>query len=98
MLKPDLQTAGITYCDQAGRYADFHAMRHTTGTLLAEAGTHPKTAQEIMRHSNINLTMNIYTHTKLEKQADAIRSLPDLSLPSRQSQRRSGTEDVTTPP
>jgi integrase len=38
MLRADLGAAGIAYRDEAGRYADFHALRHTTGTLLAAAG------------------------------------------------------------
>jgi len=99
MFKSDLVAAGISYQDDAGRYCDFHSLRHTTGTLLAAVGVHPKTAQDLMRHSKIDLTMNIYTHTKLESRAAAIESLPDLSLPSSQSQRKTGTDnaDVTTP-
>lgn len=31
-----------------GRFADFHALRHTAGSLLAGAGVHPKIAQSIM--------------------------------------------------
>jgi len=82
MLKADLEAAGIAYVDESGRYADFHCLRHTTGTLLAAAGVHPKTAQSIMRHSTIELTMGIYTHTLIGQEAQAVQSLPDLSLPS----------------
>ena len=38
MLKDDLEATGISYVDKSGRYADFHSLRHTTGTLLAAAG------------------------------------------------------------
>ena len=62
MLKPDLEAAGIDYVDDAGRYCDFHSLRHTTGSLLAASGVHPKIAQEIIRHGDINLTMSLYTH------------------------------------
>ena len=41
MLKADLETANIPYVDDAGLYADFHALRHSTGSLLAAAGVHP---------------------------------------------------------
>jgi integrase len=82
MLKADLKAAGIAYVDESGRYADFHCLRHTCGTLLAAAGVHPKTAQSIMRHSTIELTMGIYTHTLIGQEAQAVQSLPDLSLPS----------------
>jgi integrase len=95
MIRDDLKAAGIAYVDESGRYADFHSLRHTCGTLLAAAGVHPKTAQTIMRHSDINLTMSRYTHTTLGQESQAIKSLPDLSLPSQQAQQKTatGTDD-----
>ena len=50
---------------QQGRYADFHANRHTFITNLGRAGVPPKTTQELARHSDIRLTMNVYSHTDL---------------------------------
>jgi len=95
MLKNDLQAAGIAYVDDSGRYADFHSLRHTTGTLLAAAGVHPKTAQSLMRHSTIELTMSKYTHTLAGQESEAIAKLPDLSQPSQQAQQtvKTGTDD-----
>jgi len=92
MLKADLADAGIPYVDSAARYADFHCLRRTTGSLLAASGVHPKVAQSIMRHSDINLTMSCYTHTLRGQESEAVKSLPDLSLPSRESLRASGTD------
>ena len=63
ILRADLKAAGVDYVDAAGRYAGFHALRHSTGSLRAASGVHPKVAQSIMRHSDINLTMSTYTHT-----------------------------------
>jgi hypothetical protein len=79
----------------AGRYADFHSLRHTTGSLLAASGVHPKVAQSIMRHSDINLTMSRYSHILRGQESEVIAGLPDLSLPSRQSQqaKATGTDD-----
>jgi len=93
MLKADLADAGIPYVDDAGRYADFHSLRHTTGSLLAASGVHPKVAQSIMRHGDINLTMSLYTHTLRGQESEAVKSLPDLSLPSRESIKATGTND-----
>jgi len=70
---------------------DFHSSRHTTGSLLAAAGVHPKTAQEIMRHSDINLTMLRYTHVLRGQTQSALEQLPDLSLPSIEAQQARGT-------
>jgi hypothetical protein len=82
----------VPYVDDAGRYADFHSLRHTTGSLLAASGVHPKVAQAIMRHSNIDLTMSRYTHIFRGQESEAIAKLPDLSLSSRQSQKATGTD------
>jgi integrase len=91
MLKADLVDAKIPYVDDYGLYADFHALRHTTGSLLAASGVHPKVAQSIMRHGDINLTMSLYTHTLRGQESEAIRSLPNLSLSSKESLRATGT-------
>ncbi|HPD48326.1 MAG TPA: site-specific integrase [Anaerohalosphaeraceae bacterium] len=58
---------------------DFHSLRHTFGTLLAESGVHPKVAMDLMRHSDINLTLALYTHSNQEQATAAIDVLPDLN-------------------
>jgi len=66
----------LAYCDENGLYADFHANRHTFITNLSRAGVKPRTAQALARHSDIRLTMGVYTHIGLEDQALAIEALP----------------------
>ena len=95
MLRADLAETNIPYVDDAGRYADFHSFRHTTGSWLAANGVHPKVAQSIMRHSDINLTMSRYTHTLTGKESEAVSKLPDLSLPSSQKQIATGTDNMS---
>ncbi len=69
---------------------DFHALRHTFGSLLAASGVHPKTAQKLMRHSDINLTMNIYTHVQESETQAAVDKLPDFEeRPERGSRQAS---------
>lgn len=50
MIRADLIEARIPVTDAMGRKRDFHALRHTCGTWLANAGVHPKVIQTIMRH------------------------------------------------
>jgi integrase len=37
-------------------------VRHTWATLALSAGIHPKVVQERLGHSNIAVTMDIYSH------------------------------------
>jgi integrase len=45
--------------DDRGRTIDVHALRTTFGTLMSRGGVAPRTAQAAMRHSKIDLTMNV---------------------------------------
>ena len=80
MVKADLETAGVKYKDKSDRYADFHSLRHTFISNLARAGVHPKNAQALARHSTIDLTMNVYTHTVITDLARDVESLPAVPV------------------
>lgn len=95
MLRSDLEAAGIPFKDESGRVADFHAMRHTAGTLLTQAGVHPKLVQAFMRHSTITLTMDRYTHVGLRDHGDVLDALPAVEVPAEPEVRRAtGTENA----
>ncbi len=82
----------LVYRDDSGRVLDFHSLRHTFATNLARGGVHPKQAQDLVRHSDINLTLSRYTHTVVADQAAALSVLPDLTGgDSDQQQRATGT-------
>ncbi len=70
--------AGIEYEDAAGRFADFHSLRHSFASILNQSGVSPKVAQSLLRHSTISLTMDTYTHIGLYDERAAIDSLPAL--------------------
>ena len=74
-----MAAAGLTDEDGAGRPRNFHSLRHTFASNLANAGVLPRQAQELMRHSSIELTMKRYTHTLLTDRSAAIARFPDLS-------------------
>ena len=88
ILNRDLLAAGIDKADERGRTIDVHALRHSFGTLLSKAGVAPRTAQAAMRHSKIDLTMNVYTDPKLLDVAGALDSLPSLDWKSSPSTER----------
>lgn len=66
--------------DDRGRTVDVHALRHTFGTLMSKGGIMPRTAQAAMRHSKIEMTMNVYTDPRLLDVRGALDVLPSLSL------------------
>ena len=68
----------IATTDDDGRTVDVHSLRQTFATLLARNGTFPAVAQKLKRHSDIRLTMNIYTHLDLADIASAVAALPAI--------------------
>lgn len=48
-----------------------HDLRHTAGTLMAEAGIDAKTIQKRLGHSNVAITLSLYVHPSEEVQAAA---------------------------
>jgi len=77
-FKADLKAADIAFMNVTGHRADFHSLRHTLATNLARAGTAPRVAMEIMRHSDMRLTAKTYTDAGLLPVADAVLKLPFL--------------------
>ena len=79
MIQKDLADAGIEYRDDAGRDCDFHAQRGCFITNLALAGVLPAVAQEMARHSDVNITMKHYTHVLRKSKVEAIDALKSLT-------------------
>lgn len=73
----DLEDAGIRYKNRDG-YADFHAIRATFATNLIRSGVDVKTAQTLLRHSDIRLTVEVYA--KVDKSA-VCRAVELLAAP-----------------
>lgn len=73
-------------CRQASRNLDgfsgfhFHVLRHTYTSNLIQNGAAPKDVQELLGHSDINVTMNIYVHTNRENKRTSVKILDNLSV------------------
>ena len=50
-------------------------LRHSHATMLMKNGTNPKIVQERLGHSNINTTMDIYSHVTPTMQQEAVSNL-----------------------
>ncbi|HZT07358.1 MAG TPA: tyrosine-type recombinase/integrase [Chloroflexota bacterium] len=49
----------------------FHDLRHFAGTAMLAAGVHPKVASERLGHSQVGITLNLYSHVVQGLDADA---------------------------
>ena len=103
-LLKDLAACGIKGVDEHRRHLDFHALRHTFATMLANAGISPRVAMELMRHSDMRLTAKTYTDAmnlplfgELEKLTPTLPSLP-ASLNCEKPSLETGISDQTDSP
>ena len=66
------------------RAVPLHGLRHTCVSLLLARGIHPRVVMEIVGHSAMEMTMNVYGHVNLDDQREALDELdeqcPLLSL------------------
>jgi prepilin-type N-terminal cleavage/methylation domain-containing protein len=92
-FKADLKAAEVEFINAQGQRADFHSLRHTLATNLARAGTSPRIAMEIMRHSDIKLTTKTYTDAGLLPVSDAVINLPSL-LAAKAPSTQIGTQSL----
>jgi integrase len=56
----------------------FHDLRHTAATLLLSQGVHPKVVSELLGHSSIGLTLDIYSHVLPDMQQHAVTAMDRL--------------------
>lgn len=52
-----------------------HVCRHTFCSNMVKSGMNPKTLQYIMGHSDISVTLNIYTHVKFEDAEEEMKKV-----------------------
>ncbi|MET8969986.1 tyrosine-type recombinase/integrase [Streptomyces hydrogenans] len=60
------------------RVIRLHDARHGTATLLTAAGVAPRVVMEILGHSQISITMDVYTHVVQDTQREAISHMDRL--------------------
>jgi integrase len=63
-----LAKAGIPRCR-------FHDLRHTCATLLLQQGVHAKVVSELLGHSSIGMTLDIYSHVIPDMQQHAVSAM-----------------------
>lgn len=76
-LEPrNLTRIWVKLCEDTGtRRVPLHALRHTCVSLLLTLGVHPRVVMEIVGHSAMEMTMNVYGHVNLDTQRVALDRL-----------------------
>lgn len=69
-----------TYCRKYNVEMTAHMLRHGYATMLFEAGIDVKDAQELMGHTDINLTRQIYTHVRAKRKEETAQKLNAFSF------------------
>ena len=76
-----LKKAGIPH-------VSVHTLRHTSATLLLQADEHPKVVQEMLGHTRISTTLDIYSHTNPGLLRRAADKLNDFLVPKEKPSTR----------
>jgi integrase len=56
----------------------FHDLRHSAATILLAMEIHPKVVQELLGHSKISTTMDLYSHALPTMQRSAMKEMDDF--------------------
>ena len=70
-------------------------MRHTYCSNQAKAGMNPKTLQYLRGHSDIGVTMNVYTHLGLEDAAAETARMEGIESARKEQEKSPGRGKLT---
>jgi len=102
VIRPAVERAGIK-----NKRIGWHSFRHSLATNLRAAGVDLKTAQELLRHANSRITLEVYTHaisaTKREANNRVMQMVLEagkkqLSAPSKgaKTKKKKGADRLST--
>jgi len=86
VIRPAAKSAGIT-----GKIVGWHTFRHSLGTNLRALGVDVKVAQELLRHANARITLDLYTQAISSQKREANAKVVEMLLPQGKTQRRLST-------
>lgn len=88
-----------------GRYNDIyrvqmpnitpHVCRHTYCSNMAKSGMNPKTLQYLMGHSDISVTMNVYTHISFDDAEEELKRMEEFRKAQAEIEKKNDAEAVS---
>jgi integrase len=70
----------------------FHDLRHTCATLLLAERVNPKVVSELLGHSSVAITLDIYAHVLPDMQQDAVTAIQGVLFPDSELSSNSASE------
>lgn len=67
-----------------------HVRRHTYCSNMAKSGMNPKVLQYLMGHSDISVTLNTYTHLKLDDAREEMENMAKQQAKADEELRQMG--------
>ena len=77
VIRPAAERAGIR-----GKTIGWHTFRHSLGTNLRSLGVDIKVAQELLRHANAKITLDLYRQAISSQKREANARVVEMLLPS----------------
>ena len=88
-----------------GRYNDIyrvqmpnitpHVCRHTYCSNMAKSGMNPKTLQYLMGHSDISVTMNVYTHISFDDAEEELKRMEEFRKAQAEIEKKNDAKVVS---
>ena len=72
-----------------------HVCRHTYCSNQAKAGMNPKTLQYLMGHSDISVTMNVYTHVNFDDAEEELRRMEEFRKAQAEVEKKNPAKAVS---
>ena len=65
------------------------------GKMIRKAGMNPKTLQYLMGHSDISVTMNVYTHVNFDDAEEELRRMESFRLAQKEIDDKNDKREIS---
>jgi len=72
-----------------------HVCRHTYCSHNASAGMNPKTLQYLMGHSDISVTMNVYTHISFDNAEEELKRMEEFRKAQAEIEKKNDAKAIS---
>ena len=72
-----------------------YVCRHTYCSNMAKSGMNPKTLQYLMGHSDISVTMNVYTHISFDDAEEELKRMEEFRKAQAEIEKKNDAKAVS---